>query len=875
MLDTKPPYSFLVAALNASPDVFIEEMSKFFMFSGLADSMNSIVDELTMVDVNMRSMRQYNAETLDAWNGYVKKNKWDCWKNSSVCSLFEYVRGFGKECLTFKQEEPVFRIEKTPIWQSVSVHCGEDVFVSSLFATKSLDNNYLPQDFQWNYILKSDFNQLNNLIKQRKIVENHYHLWGSAPNIDLSWIYLMNHPYGQQARFDRLLNKDTSFYGAISSYQEMRQSDIYTLVKIAARIRVWLFQTCVMHVKSNCASTIFARIKEVFSLGMDFGASEIEDDIGLYRFNNGYKSFGTVVDYAIDDKTVVSGKNNSYIAGERRLYYCCLKHIYQYDNSKYRSDEVQALFYLYLLIKNRFGTIFLQLNEKTGFQNFKEFQDRKGVLIDKTPYQLMAGKMAISENIDENCLEQLEVRISPWDTPEKLSEAISWIDDNIVKKTFKLPFVEGSCDVSNKYFYVIHFLKGRKMVWNEKSRLPICREFEKRKEFEEQAKAIRELRKRRLYGAYMIHGIDAASNEVNFRPECFGQVFRYLSNTKSDNESHFSINGGSLPDLHKTYHVGEDFYDIIDGLRAIDEAVRFLELGNGDRIGHGVVLGLDVHEWYKRHSNIAIPIQNYLDNIAWILDKIRKWNLNISAGLYEKLKVSFDHYFDLLYYCDGQDQSKKINPDLVAYIKAWKKRGDNPECYATIKFDPNVMVKNSFSDWDRCAIRKKHAFKDLENNPVVYELVHRYHFDARLKELAQNTLYYTAEPEYIELTKRLQIKMRNFVLEKGVAIESCPSSNFLISNLDDLNEIPTFSLFPVNEEDGDFVRLNVSVNTDDQGVFFTSLQKEYAILAGTLREQRDNNGLRLHSDDKILNWIEHLINNGKQQCFKDLGVQSQ
>ena len=61
--------------------------------------------------------------------------------------------------------------------------------------------------------------------------------------------------------------------------------------------------------------------------------------------------------------------------------------------------------------------------------------------------------------------------------------------------------------------------------------------------------------------------------------------------------------------------------------------------------------------------------------------------------------------------------------------------------------------------------------------------------------------------------------------------------------------------------------LNVSVNTDDQGVFYTSLAKEYALLAGTLQQELNDDGMRVYSDDTILNWIDHLISNGKEQCF--------
>ena len=64
-----------------------------------------------------------------------------------------------------------------------------------------------------------------------------------------------------------------------------------------------------------------------------------------------------------------------------------------------------------------------------------------------------------------------------------------------------------------------------------------------------------------------------------------------------------------------TYHVGEDFLDPVDGLRAIDEAVRFLEMGSGDRLGHATVLGLDLKKWYEKKGTISI----YMSRIIWIM----------------------------------------------------------------------------------------------------------------------------------------------------------------------------------------------------------------------------------------------------------------
>lgn len=878
MIQTDLPYSFLVEALSLSPDDFVEKIARSNVYKGV-QSMNATIDELTKVNVNMKALRHYNTETLEAWNEYVVDKKWDYVKAENTRSLFEYVRNFAKECLLYQQGEPVFRIDKTHVWQSVSFHCGEDLFVAALLATRHLEDNHIPLDFQWNYILKSDFFLLNNLIRQRNIVENHYHLWGSAPNIDLSWLYLMNHPFGQKSRVDKLLKKDTSFYTSIDSYHSSKRSDIYTLVKVAARIRIWLYQTCIQGLRTPSAAELLRRISKILDIRIDFATSDVEEMINLCRLQNTYKAYDTIVDYAVDDANVDRDKNNSYLSGERRLCYKCLTYIYQYDNTcRFRSDDVQLLFYLYLLIKHKFASIFIQSNEKTGFQNFKEYQDRKGVIIEGTPYESMAANMAIQEAIEENHIENLEVRISPKDSPEQLSEAIRWIDKKSYRKSqdecasFLKPDVDESSSLKkHPYFYVIHFIKGRKMQWNEdKNDLPICREFQKRTLFEKQARALHDLRQRRSYGADKILGIDAASNEVNFRPEVFGQVFRYLSAPTVNYTTPFRHAYKLLPDLRKTYHVGEDFYDIVDGLRAIDEAVLFLELGNGDRIGHGVALGLDVEAWYSHHHKIAIPIQNFLDNIAWILDKIREWNLNVSAGFYEKLKVSFDNYFNIMHNC-GSSMKTQFSPDLLAYIISWKLRGDNPKFYFSSEYNPSIRRQYGITEWDRYALRDMSVYKELQNNPIAYKLIHMYHFDSTLKKRAREIIYYTPEVELIELAKQLQLRMRNYILEKGVAVESCPSSNFLISNLEEFKDIPTFNLFPIQESSSDFVRLNVSINTDDQGVFFTSLQKEYAMLAGTLRAERDAKGMRMYSDDLILNWIEHLINNSKQQCFGSIG----
>lgn len=53
-----------------------------------------------------------------------------------------------------------------------------------------------------------------------------------------------------------------------------------------------------------------------------------------------------------------------------------------------------------------------------------------------------------------------------------------------------------------------------------------------------------------------------------------------------------------------TYHVGEDFYDLIDGLRAVDEVLVFLDWNGNNRLAHLNSLFVDVKNTMKQGIGI-------------------------------------------------------------------------------------------------------------------------------------------------------------------------------------------------------------------------------------------------------------------------------
>ena len=103
--------------------------------------------------------------------------------------------------------------------------------------------------------------------------------------------------------------------------------------------------------------------------------NEMISTIEALLYDSDFSAFGIKVDYAIKGVHVSSEDKNSYIAGERYFNYCCLRHIYMYPE---KDDYARVLYFIYLLVKHHFNLYFVQSNNKTGFQNFRDYSDRKG-----------------------------------------------------------------------------------------------------------------------------------------------------------------------------------------------------------------------------------------------------------------------------------------------------------------------------------------------------------------------------------------------------------------------------------------------------------------------------------------------------------------
>lgn len=101
-----------------------------------------------------------------------------------------------------------------------------------------------------------------------------------------------------------------------------------------------------------------------------------------------------------------------------------------------------------------------------------------------------------------------------------------------------------------------------------------------------------------------IAGVDFAGSDTEKRPREFKNIVTYLRENGVRN---------------LTYHIGENFYDLVDGLRAIDEIMTDLNWQKPNRLAHLLALFTDAAKYYElKHYTVAMPKKMLSDNLEWI-----------------------------------------------------------------------------------------------------------------------------------------------------------------------------------------------------------------------------------------------------------------
>lgn len=801
--------------------------------------------------------RYTNDERMLWREKYYNSKKDKCNNNNNAKEIFDILFRYADYVLKVRNGVPVCKIEQILNWNSLYSRLGQDIFTTAAICKNAIRCHIDICNFDWEAVIKTDDDRLNTILG-KGLAENHYHLNGSTQSFDLSWICLMNH---------------IQLAGRLDSRKELRKGNmVHTIigypgeamslkrkVMFAARIRSLLFQRILAMISSEDLMAQFESFYDLSTIDQcKYTINSLRMLVGTRFQQPDHRS--KCIDYCIAESLydVDASSYNRALTGERNFLYSCFRLLLF---SKWGNLEA-SLFYAYLLLKCQFRGEWIQINQVLGFDNFSNYQDKKSSIYgDIAEYWVEAQRLGICASIEDNHVDMLEARIMPRERSEDLAKSIYFYDAYVKYAAKKQKQLE--------YFYVCHFPKQPK-----KDAKPVIsmrlepRNHITRKNARKMVFALKEFCQLYHRCSQRLFGIDACSHEIACRPEVFATEFRYLRKLNIPvlmdhkvgvyecSSDQFSIKKKDQG-FSVTYHVGEDFLGICDGLRAIDEAINFLDLQRGERIGHALALGTDAERYYElKRWTIHIRKQDLLDNYVWVLNKTIEWGIELSSGFRENMRSNANM---LLWEIYGNEWN------LDDYYHSWKLRGDHPQLYVTKEYEPSTALFLDMNYVD-CMEQAGENMTMLRKNSDIRHLVYLYYYDQEVREKGKEIDFYSVCPEYVDVVSRIQRKMLHIIAEKGIAIECNPTSNIRIGPFLQYENHPItkFNDYHLNST-SKTPQLLVSINTDDLGVFNTSLCHEYALLLEALRRRRHREGN--YNDEELYDYLDYIRQNGLNMSF--------
>lgn len=472
-----------------------------------------------------------------------------------------------------------------------------------------------------------------------------------------------------------------------------------------------------------------------------------------------------------------------------------------------------ALLHYYLLICSFFQKLLVQQKRQVGFDQFQKITLNQ--LRENTEKHYSARFQQL-QGMHGNHLAILEGRFAPKDSRAKLDGLMMAIKQGYETNgadTFELKLIP-------------HFVKERDSRKPEE--ILTFRDLTLRLKNIRRSEVLLDALRRgtsdaaRFAQQYIV-GFDAAANELHASPQVFAPIFRKLA---------------FMGYANFTYHVGEDFVHLLSGMRAVYEAVEFLEMMPGNRLGHATVLGIEPELWFKRiGKSIHIKKGEWLDNLIFTYQFCSD-----DGGLSHicrKLEQPIFKFFSEVY------PTSEFLP-VQTLIEAWQSR----------KYDPFFALK-----WREPGVFDRFARQELEKfratSQKAQDIYRKYHSRDAIRE--SNKLIQIASEELVSRVelRLIQCRMIEYLNKQQIAIEMPPSSNVRISHYKSYEEHHMLRWFGLTHPDDP--KPVIVPGSDDTGIFMTNLRNEYAHIQRVVESKAGK--------DKADKVIADLVRNSEVYSF--------
>lgn len=447
------------------------------------------------------------------------------------------------------------------------------------------------------------------------------------------------------------------------------------------------------------------------------------------------------------------------------------------------------------------GTIHKMLVQQEWQKGFRQFQmiTNNGFRWLYEANNIEARIAQLNGNKDFGILHHIEGRFSP-----KVSlKANKILINKILKGYNDYCAKKGTAGKNVDLRLVAHFIK-------QKDKFPTgrwIRHRELRDDVRKKGYALYDWLKYSLYKDrdMPVVGIDGAANEMDAGPEVFAPTFKWLKHKWRNHNKN----------LQTTYHAGEDFSHLLSGLRMMVEAVFFLEMEEGDRIGHGTAAGINPELWMNRmDEKIKMKKGEWLDDLLMVFDLISD-----SSKRFDDLMLLLPKLHHEI-----EDLHKEIYGaynSINEMIYAWKLR----------KYDADVFLKKQVRCDEPDFDEKERISKRLEAHKSSKELWGKYHYDEEIKKRyeAFHDVKIKDGIFTVESLCHIQSLVLDKIARKGIALETLLTSNKAISFYREIKEhhLERWLADSTSEDDGCLIPA-VVIGCDDPGIFMTNIYIEYA-----------------------------------------------
>jgi hypothetical protein len=344
-----------------------------------------------------------------------------------------------------------------------------------------------------------------------------------------------------------------------------------------------------------------------------------------------------------------------------------------------------------------------------------------------------------------------------------------------------------------------------------------------------------------------VRGIDLCTDEAGVPIWVMAPLIRWVRDAGLQAATQLRLRGEfTIPPLRTSVHAGEDFVHLLTGLRRLDDTVNYLQLEEGDRLGHALSLGVDPSGWCDRVGRVVQTHEERLFDLIW------EW------GCYSRHGIGV-----------ASERLAYVRTEMVRLARSIFSRSYAPEDlmdFVECLHKEQVLRAEGFPDKPTLRAyylrQQDQAEKETdETEPAGRRLLRAYLRD--VKVWRQGRI-----PEAIDLRNmkherealsQLQEGLRRKVGRLCLTVEVNPSSNLLIGDLGNFVGHPLWRLRPV-VPDNAVSPLSVCIGSDDPMTFATTLPHEYQLLFDALI-------LMGRSHEEAMKWIDEARDAGMQSRF--------